>query len=113
MLSILLISCLTTSKNYIIKYCTTVYERNGKSYFGLLKIQVNFLTKIESKSFLASSLSIYGFSTLFTTLPHNVIKERLTELIEQTFSRKGSLYLACYEKNAIFFTSKQPKRYKL
>ena len=37
---------------------------------------------------------------------------KLTELIEQTFNRKGSLYLACNDKNA-FFTSKQPKRYKL
>ena len=35
-----------------------------------------------------------------------------TELIEQSFNREGSLYLACNDKNAIF-TSEQPKRYKL
>ena len=57
-------------------------------------------------------MSTYDFSTLFTTLPHNLIKEKLTELIEQTFKREGSLYLACNDKNA-FFTSEQPKRYKL
>ena len=45
-------------------------------------------------------------------MPHNLIKEKLTELIKQTFNREGSLYLACYDKNA-FFTSEQPKRYKL
>ena len=45
-------------------------------------------------------------------MPHNLIKEKLTELIEQTFNREGSLYLACNDKNA-FFTSEQPKRYKL
>ena len=28
-LSILLTSCLTAIKNHVIKYCTTVYERNG------------------------------------------------------------------------------------
>ena len=39
-------------------------------------------------------------------------KEKLTELIEQTFNREGSLYLACNDKND-FFTSEQPKRYKL
>ena len=38
---------------------------------------------------MASSLSIYGFSTLYTILPHNIIKEKLTELIEQTFNREG------------------------
>ena len=41
--SILLTSCLTAIKNHVIKYCTTVYERNGKIYFGLLKNQVKFL----------------------------------------------------------------------
>ena len=33
-LSILLTSCLTTLKNHVVKYCTTVYEMNGKNYFG-------------------------------------------------------------------------------
>ena len=37
-------------------------------------------------------------SILYTTLPHNLIKEKLTELIEQTFNREGSLYLACNDK---------------
>ena len=66
---------------------------------------------MKSRGFLASGLSTYDFSTLYTTLPHNLIKEKLTELIEQTFNREGSLYLACNDKNA-FFTSEQPKRYK-
>ena len=38
-----------------------------------------------------------------------IIKEKLTESIEQTFNGEGSLYLACNEKNA-FFTSEPPKR---
>ena len=47
--------------------------------------------------FLASGLSTYDFSTLYTTLPHNLINEKPTELIEQTFNREGSLYFACNE----------------
>ena len=92
-LSILLTSCLTAIKNHVIKYCTTVYERNGKKLF----------CKLKSRGFLASGLSTYDFSTLYTTLPHNLIKEKLTELIEQTFNREGSLYLACDDKNAFFY----------
>ena len=57
-------------------------------------------------------MSTYDFYTFYTTLPHNLIKDKLTELIEQTFNREGSLYLACNEKRA-FFTSEQPKRFKL
>ena len=56
-------------------------------------------------------MSTYDFSSLFATLPHNLIKEK-TKLIEQTFNKEGSLYLACYEKRA-FFTSEQYKRFKL
>ena len=67
---------------------------------------------MKSRGFLASGLSTYDFSTLYTTLPHNLIKEKLTELIEQTFNREVSLYLACNDKTA-FFTSEKPKRYKL
>ena len=83
-----------------------------KIYFGLLKNSGEILNKLKSRGFLASGLSTYDFSTLYTTLPQNLIKEKLTELIEQTFNREGSLYLACNDKNA-FFTSEQTKRYKL
>ena len=96
-LFILVTSCLTAIKNHVIKYCTTVMKGMVKIYFGLLKIQVKFLIN-NSKGFLASSLSTYDFSTLYTTLPNNLIKERLTKWIEQTFNREGSLYLACNDK---------------
>ena len=52
-------------------------------------------------------MSTYDSSTLYTTLPQNLIKENITELIEHTFNREGSLYLACNEKCA-FFTYEQP-----
>ena len=45
-LPILLTSCLTAIKNHVIKYCTTVYERNGKIYFGLLEIQLKFFLEL-------------------------------------------------------------------
>ena len=97
-LAILSTSCLTAIKNHVIKYCTTVYERNGKKLFWSIKNSGEILDKLKSRGFLASGLSKYDFSTLYTTLPHNLSKEKLTELIEQTFNREGSLYLACNDK---------------
>ena len=102
-LPILLTACLTAIKNRVIKYCTTVYERNAKNLFWSIKNSGEILNKLKSRGFLASGLSTYDFSTLYTTLPHNLIKEKLTELIEQTFNREGSLYLACNDKNAFFY----------
>ena len=111
--STLLTSCLTATKNHVVKYCTTVYEKNGKHLFWSIKKSVKFLNKLKSRGFLASSLSTYDFSTLYNALPHNLIKAKLTELIEQTFNREVSLYLACVMIKMPFFTSEQPKRYKL
>ena len=47
-------------------------------------------------------MSTYDFSTLYTTLPHNLIKDKLIDLIEHTFSREKALYLACKDQRAFF-----------
>ena len=57
-LSILLTSCLTANKNHVIKYCTTVYERNGRLFWSI-KNSGEILNKLKSRGFLASSLSTY------------------------------------------------------
>ena len=54
----------------------------GKKLFWSIKNSGEILNKLKSRGFLASGLSTYDFSTLYTTLPHNLIKEKLTELIE-------------------------------
>ena len=53
-------------------------------------------------------MSSYGFSTLYTNLPQNLIKDKLIDIIGRTFPREGSPYLASNDKNA-FFTSEKPK----
>ena len=78
-------------------------SKNVHSYrSSLFKNSGEILNKSKSRSFLASCLSTYDFSTLYTTLPHNLIKGKLTELIEQIFNRECSLYFACNDKNALF-----------
>ena len=111
-LSKLLTSCLTAVKNHVIRYCEKVYERSGKNLFWSIKNSGEVLKKLKSRGFRVTSLSTYDFSTLYTTLPHNLIKEKLINLIEWTFKREGSPYIACNERQA-FFTSEDTKRYKL
>ena len=57
-------------------------------------------------------MSTYDFSTFYTTLPHNLIIEKLTELIKYIFNREGPFCLACGEKRACF-TFETHKRYDL
>ena len=108
----LLTSCLTTIKNHVIKYCENVCERSDKNLFWSIKNSCEVLNKLKYRSFRASSLSTYDFSTLYTTLLHNLIKDKLVDLIERTFPREGSFYIACYDRNA-FFTSDAVRNYNL
>ena len=111
-LSKLLTSCLTTIKKHVIKYCEKVYERSGKNLFWSIKNSCEVLNKLKSRGFRTSSLSTYDFFTLYTTLPHNLIKDKLVDLIERTSQREGSLYIACNDKNA-FFISDAVRNYNL
>ena len=65
------------------------------------------LSKLKDVGYQATNLSTYDFSTLYTTLPLNLIKEKLLDLIERTFYKKeGKLFLACNDKIFLaFFTS--------
>ena len=66
------------------------------------KIEVlpwEFIDKLKSRGFRAASLSTYDFSTLYTTLPHNLIKDKLVDLFERISEREGSLYRACNDRS--------------
>ena len=81
-LSKLLTSCLTVVNIHIVRYCEKVYERSGKKLFWSIINSGEVLNKLKSRGFHATSLSTYDFSTLYTTLSNNLIKEKLLNLIE-------------------------------
>ena len=60
-------------------------------------------------------LSTYDFSTLYTRLPHTLIKERLLNMIEHAYKKlyKRMYALSCYCNDKIaFFTSADHRGYK-
>ena len=65
-----------------------------KTIFWSIKNSTEILNKLKTKGFQASTISTYDFSTLYTTLPHNLIRNQLVDLIENTFRREEALYLA-------------------
>ena len=66
--------------------------------------------KLKARDFHGTSLSTYDFSTLYTTLPYNLIKDKLIYLIERTFQREGYPDHVSNGRN-MFFTLEQPKTY--
>ena len=85
------------------------YEREGINYFWSIKNSTEILNKLKTKGFQASTISTYDFSTLYTTLPHNLIRNQLVDLIENTFRREEALYLACNEECAFFASTEHKK----
>ena len=111
-LSKLLTSYLTAVKNHLIKYYDTCYEWDEINRYWSMKNSNKVLNKLKSKGFKASTFSTYDFSTLYTTLPHHLIKDKLSDLIEHRFSREKAFYLVCNNQRA-FFTSDLYKNYNL
>ena len=74
------------------------------------------LSKLKCRGFRATSLSTYDFSTLYTTLPHNLIKKKTSGFdrvdLQKGIKNYGTLYLACNDRKA-FFTSSDQSRYTL
>ena len=71
-----------------------------------MKNSGEILCKLKSRGFRATSLSTFDFSTLYTTLPYNLIKVKLLDLIERALKKfyihEGTIYLACNDKKAFF-----------
>ena len=75
---------------HVIKYCKEVYERLDKNLFWSIKNLGEVLDKLKARDFNATYLSTYDCSTLNTTLPHNLITDKLIGLIESTYNRECS-----------------------
>ena len=74
-----------------------------KILFWSIKNSGAVINKLKSQGFCAASLATYDFFTLYTTtLPHNLIKDKLVDLIERRFKREGSLYIACNDWHVFF-----------
>ena len=85
--------CLTAVRKHVIKYCEKVYERSGKNLFWSIKNSGEILDKLKARDFNATSLSNYDFSTLYTILPHNLIKDNLLNLLKEPSREKALLTL--------------------
>ena len=109
-LSELLTSCLAAVGGHVVGCCGRVCGRSGKNLFWSIKNSDEILDKLKAGDFNATSLSTYDFSTLYTTLPHNLVGDGLVGLVGGAFQREGSPCLACGDRGA-FFASEEPEKY--
>ena len=89
-LSCPLTKVLTTVKDGLIRYNNTKTSRNGVNSMWIVKNSKNLLSSLDQLDVrTATSVQTYDFSTLYTSIPHNLLKSRITALIHNSFKRKN------------------------
>ena len=91
-LSKLLTLYLTAVKNMLSSNVKRYMRDQLKIYFGLLK-SGEILYKLKVRDSNRPSLCTCDFSTLYTTLPHNLIKDKRIDLIEKPSREKALITL--------------------
>ena len=80
-LSCLLTKVLTTIKDGLIKYNNTKTSRNGVNSTWIVKSSTSLLSSLDQLDVrTATSVQTYDFSTLYTSVPHNLLKSRILHL---------------------------------
>ncbi|MCP4064121.1 MAG: hypothetical protein GY740_12840, partial [Gammaproteobacteria bacterium] len=84
-LSLVLHKILVMLRTHLKNYCNVIKERSGNNYYWAINSSIEFLNKIQQNNNCktAKYVSIYDFSTLFTSLPHITIKNNLFGLIDK------------------------------
>ena len=87
-LSLILTRILTAVKEGLQKYCDTAYTRRGVNRMWILNNEL--LENLKAHSLHSvNSIKSFDFSTLYTTIPHDKLKSKLKEIINQCFFHKN------------------------
>ena len=89
-LSILPTKLLTYIKQGFQKNCETTYSRSEINQMWILKNSKELLKHLKSRTFNhVTSIKSFDLSTLYTTIPHQKLKDRLTSIIRNAFIFKN------------------------
>ena len=88
-LSYLLTKLLSTIKDGLVKYCNTKTSRNGVNNMWILKNSTSLLSSLDQLDVCtATSVWTFDFSTLYTSIPHDLLKSRISNLVHNAFRKK-------------------------
>jgi hypothetical protein len=106
-------------KTYFKNYCGVIKRKSGISRCWSIDNSTEFVSKVKNVN--ASSIYTYDFSTLYTNLPHDDIKESLNKLLIKMFNTKKQNHIlvnskrnhATFSDSQSYDNNKQYKRYTL
>ena len=101
-------SALTAVKDHDMKYSETSFS--NVNYFWSIKNSSKVIEKLRLRNFQGFQVSSFDFSTLYTSLRHNLIKAKVLSLVKWCFNRESNTYL-CASDKAGFFSNKKYDSY--
>ena len=89
-LSSLLTKFLTVIKTGLEKYCSIKTSHTGVNNMWILKNSTNLLSSLGHLGVhKATSIQTFDFSTLYTSIPHDLLKSRMNNIINNAFKHKN------------------------
>ena len=104
-------SALTAVKDHVMKYSETAFSNSNVNYFWSIKNSSEVIEKLRLRNCQGSQVSSFDFSTLYTSLPHDLIKAKVLSLVNWYFNRESKSYL-CTSLKAGFFSNKKYDSYR-
>ena len=95
-------SALTAVKDHVIKYSETAFSNSNVNYFWSIKNSSEVIEKLRLRNFQGSQVTSIDFSTLYTSLPHDLIKAKVLSLVKWCFDRESKTYLCTSAKTGFF-----------
>ena len=104
-------SALTAVKDHVMKYSETAFSNSNVNYFWSIKNSSEVIEKLRLRNFQGSQVSSFDFSTLYTSLLHDLIKAKVLFLVNWCFNRESKSCL-CTSLKAGFFSNKKYDSYR-
>ena len=74
---------------HLVRYCNTKTSRNGVNNMWILKNSTSLLSSLDQLDVrTAKSVQTFDFSTLYTSIPHDLLKSRISNLVHNAFRKK-------------------------
>ena len=85
----LLTKLLSTIKDGLVRYCNTQTRCSGVNNMWIMKNSTSLLLSLDQLDVhTTSSVQTFGFSTLYTSIPHDLLKSRISNLVHNAFGKK-------------------------
>ncbi len=102
--SAVITKCLKLIQNAHRLYCDRIKSYTGFQFFWIIQNSMELQNTLQKK---CRNLATYDFSTLYTTIPHEALKDRLTQVIMKAFKGRNKKFIKVTSNSAKWNSEKK------